>query len=400
MPKESGDDKIRAVADKQRSLFGDKQPEQSSSSLILTGRKDRPLTKAQQVFNRRLTKIDSLRKKLDRETRQLDCALAYYVEHLNPRETRLVELRKDVVRGLMPFLQDKRLKRKTERDVLRKVIADQLQMIVESDVHVDDEIRALFEQVHGMPVEQAGKMAERDFLSATQDLFDQMGLRIDLSELADLDDETLAARMQEMESDILMQSDEEESASRAPRARKSSRRAEKEKLREQAEELRSRTLSSMYKQLARVLHPDLEQDPALKERKVAFMQQLTVAYRENDLHTLLRIELEWIHHEETDLDRLTDQKLEIYNEVLKEQAQDLEMEIEQLQFHPRYMPVTTDDPFMDYSRYGPLERRELDHLIASIEKTNARLNSEFAFDEVRDLVQALKPVRRRRGDGN
>jgi hypothetical protein len=35
------------------------------------------------------------------------------------------------------------------------------------------------------------------------------------------------------------------------------------------------------------------------------MQELTAAYRNHDLHTLLRLELEWIRREEGDLDRIT-----------------------------------------------------------------------------------------------
>jgi hypothetical protein len=61
-----------------------------------------------------------------------------------------------------------------------------------------------------------------------------------------------------------------------------------------AEEFRKRSIAKLYKQLARVLHPDLEQDRGLQSEKVQLMQELTEAYRQNDLHTLLRLELQWI----------------------------------------------------------------------------------------------------------
>ena len=69
------------------------------------------------------------------------------------------------------------------------------------------------------------------------------------------------------------------------------------------------------------------------------MQELTVAYSNNDMHTLLRLEAEWIQREEGEIDRLTEEKLAVYNETLKEQAQDLEQELRELPCHPRYQPI-------------------------------------------------------------
>jgi len=65
-------------------------------------------------------------------------------------------------------------------------------------------------------------------------------------------------------------------------------------------------------------HPDLEQDAERRRQKETVMQELTAAYRNHDLHTLLRLELEWIRREECDLDRMTEEKLAIYNSVFKE----------------------------------------------------------------------------------
>src|SRR5205823_6427352 len=94
-----------------------------------------------------------------------------------------------------------------------------------------------------------------------------------------------------------------------PERPKTKRQMEKEALRRNAEEVRKKSISTIYKQLARILHPDLEPDAALRERKVVLMQQLTAAYRDNDLHTLLRMELEWIQKEQGDVAHLTDAKL-------------------------------------------------------------------------------------------
>src|SRR5439155_24603602 len=90
------------------------------------------------------------------------------------------------------------------------------------------------------------------------------------------------------------------------------------------EEARKRNIASIYKQLARVLHPDLERDNERQKEKVQLMQELTEAYRQKDLHTLLRLEMQWIENEGGHLDRLTEEKLSVYVEVLQGQVQGLE----------------------------------------------------------------------------
>jgi hypothetical protein len=69
------------------------------------------------------------------------------------------------------------------------------------------------------------------------------------------------------------------------------------------------------------------------------MQELTVAYQQNDLHTLLRLEMQWIENESGDIERLTEERLAMYNEVLREQVKGLENRLHGLLFHPRYRPI-------------------------------------------------------------
>ena len=95
------------------------------------------------------------------------------------------------------------------------------------------------------------------------------------------------------------------------------RQLKKEERMREEEQLRKKSISTVYRDLAKVLHPDLEQDAERRERKVALMQDLTAAYRNNDLHALLRLGISWIHREKGDLDRLTEEKLAIFNGVLK-----------------------------------------------------------------------------------
>ena len=126
------------------------------------------------------------------------------------------------------------------------------------------------------------------------------------------------------------------------------------------------------------------------------MQELTVAYRNSDLHTLLRLEIEWIKREQGNLDRLTDEKLAIYNDVLKEQADKLRDEIRELPYHPRYAPLAVMDPFGEISLRtgGKAEALELDQVIDQMEKSLARLRTDKGFEEVLAVVAEYRRMDR------
>ncbi len=206
-----------------------------------------------------------------------------------------------------------------------------------------------------------------------------------------MSDEEAAARVAEVEDEVRRQSDEAQSGSR-PEPRRTKREAREDERLRQTEELRKGATGTIYRRLAKVLHPDLEPDAEVRRRKSALMQELTAAYASNDLHTLLRLELEWIHHEETDVARLTDEKLGTYNQILREQAAQLEAALTELPIHPRYQSLLGPEgllgiaiPFDD-----PVRMKALDFLIAGLGDHRARLQTEDALLEVRAAIRARR----------
>jgi hypothetical protein len=158
-----------------------------------------------------------------------------------------------------------------------------------------------------------------------------------------------------------------------------------------AEEFRKRSIANMYKQLARVLHPDLEPDSEFRKKKVELMQELTVAFRQNDLHTLLRLEMQWIENEGGNIEQLTEEKLGVYNEVLKGQVEGLERRLRDLLFHPRYRPVVVFNQSLAKVMNGPDKARELDSSIASIELSLAQMKTANTAEDVRTAIAPLRP---------
>jgi hypothetical protein len=66
------------------------------------------------------------------------------------------------------------------------------------------------------------------------------------------------------------------------------------------------------------------------------MKQVTSAYADKDLHTLLKLEMEWIVSENAALGTLPDDKLKLYISSLKEQVAGLVQELHALYYHPRF----------------------------------------------------------------
>jgi hypothetical protein len=156
-----------------------------------------------------------------------------------------------------------------------------------------------------------------------------------------------------------------------------------------AEEARKRNIASIYKQLARVLHPDFECDGERRQEKVQLMQELTEAYRQKDLHTLLRLEMEWIENEGDDLDRLTKEKLGVYIEVLQGQVEGLEARLRDLLFHPRYRPVVVFNNGLAKPLDGPEKVRQLEESIAAMKSAIALLENARTPDDVRTAVRSF-----------
>jgi len=375
----------------QGSLFSSTSGSEAvTTSLLLVPPPGRSLTPAQRTFNRLVAQVEKLREKLERETRRLDASLQYHAEHLHPRLQRISAVRKDLIRGLARFLDDRQLTKK-QRELLRMAIADQLETVALEGASIDeDDLRRIFSRVHGMRYEDAAREELDQVRSEMEFVFSDLGVDVDFSDLSpDTTEEELAARMARVAAQLRAKSSELPPEEERPRSKKQRERDERAR---QAEEARKKGIAAIYKQLARVLHPDLEPDPERRERKLAFMQELTAAYRANDLHTLLRLELTWIEREERNLDRLTEAKLAIYNQVLRDQVTELKDEIDNLKYHPRYEAIVfPDGPFgMSVRHDGPARAWHMDRAIPAIEASVERLRGKAALKEVLVSIRAFR----------
>jgi hypothetical protein len=97
---------------------------------------------------------------------------------------------------------------------------------------------------------------------------------------------------------------------------------------EEQQKLLSNT-KTVYRQLARANHPDLERDPERQQHKTAQMQRITEAYEANDLYTLLQLLAE-----SGPADADTDDVLLRYTQALTQQQTELKLQLQALKYGP------------------------------------------------------------------
>ncbi len=364
----------------------------ASKGLAISTQGERPLTKKQKEFNKLVKKIESLRKELDATGKMLNSCLQFYSGYIHPLEQEVVTLRTSCIKMFFPFYKDKLRLSKKEKEVLGEIISLGIDDIMRlSPKELDDEMKAIFRSVNGITYEQAKRDSFEEMKDEMTEMFDEMGVEINLNDFdAGMTEEEMMRKMKEIQDNLEKEAEilEEKEANR----KKTKKQQEKEDRAKQVEEARKKNIGSIFKQLAKVFHPDLEKDETQKVLKEDLMKQLTVAYEKNDLHALLKLEIEWIQKEENDITKLTDDKLGIYNEVLKQQVEEMLENIDMLEDHPRYMPLKhfTDCPSDLTLNDLAGERTQLQEFVESLRQDEQGLKSKDAIRTVQGLIKTYK----------
>ncbi|GAB3857293.1 hypothetical protein GCM10028822_30750 [Hymenobacter terrigena] len=121
-----------------------------------------------------------------------------------------------------------------------------------------------------------------------------------------------------------------EQAAAAARARRKTKAQRQHEAAAQADQKQLETnAKTIYRQLARTHHPDLERDPEKQADKTARMQRITEAYEADDLYTLLQLLAE-----SGPADAAADDVLARYTRALLQQQTQLKQEMNELKYGP------------------------------------------------------------------
>ncbi|MCE5294147.1 MAG: hypothetical protein LLF94_05985, partial [Chlamydiales bacterium] len=171
--------------------------------------------------------------------------------------------------------------------------------------------------------------------------------------------------------ELLADADARQESKQQESPKKSKKQLIKEQKEEELASLQKQGLSSVYKQLAKTLHPDLEQNQEVKAEKEVLMKKLTSAYKNNDLHSILTLEIEWMEKSgNAETKTSSDEQLKVYNSILKDQVADLERTLHELRYDPKYAPIAQycQDPYMPPKNVMALSLKKL--------KSETKFNTE------------------------
>lgn len=330
-----------------------KKLDPQKEGLAIRSENDAPLSRTQVEFNRLMKSLESTKARHLREQARLDEALDVSIRELMPLIEALHRANRDIILNGRKALQALNLTAKRRRwfgDLLSGKAADLLADPVGLSEEEIAELEGAIEELGPCEDEQRLKESENADFDFLRGMIEQAaraaGVELDLSDLdPSSDPEGFERTMRERLGAAASLFEGTRSTARRPR-KLTKAQAEKERKRLELEEAKNRDLKSLFKQLAKAFHPDLEPDPLLKQHKQVWMQRLNSAYAANDLREMLQLEMEWLGEEATNLATAGDQKLQVYCMVLKEQISDLKRQTHYLPDQPQYGPLQRfRDPF-------------------------------------------------------
>lgn len=351
-------------------------PRSRSGALVITPGREVPLSRAQTDFNKLLKRLESARAKLAATRARLDTYLSEAITGLMPLIETENRANLDVLRATLDAAATLKLTRR-RRQWLDDLCSGKAHDLVQDSVGLTAREVAELEEL----IEQLGTCEEvrmmdeeaRVEFEITRAMMEnaarQAGVNLDLGGLDPSGDPIEFERLlEERLAAARLAFDPDQMPAPQPGRRKPTKaQLAKEQQRQEADAVKKRDLKTLFKQLAKVLHPDLETDPVAKLHKDAWMKRLTTAYAAGDLHDMLQIEMEWLGEEEGNLAKAGDDKLKIYCMVLKEQIADLKDQTQSLFLEPQYGPLRRfTDPHTGELAPARLVRESLTRMIAGL----------------------------------
>lgn len=305
----------------------------SKYELQIVPKEQKVLSKKQQAFNLLTQRIESLKQDIREDSSKLDILMELYGDEIAPQYPRIAESRIKLAKVLA---------RATERISFSSrhynAIGEAIVSLCE-EAFGDIDINAELEEFYDRWAEDSCRAKFNQQLHRAKEMFaDMMRDRYDVYiDVEDIEDSTegFAQFKQRMK----VQIEQERQHFWQECHQRSKRQRQKEMAKKAEEELKQRSIRTIYISLAKVVHPDGEKDDAARIEKEEVMKRVIAAYEQQDLQTLLALEMEWIYKITENLQQLTDEKLQVYLDVLKQQADDLEKEKVELLHSPKYGAV-------------------------------------------------------------
>jgi hypothetical protein len=281
-----------------------------------------------------LRKIENLKAKKETTRTALDAKLRTVLEIYLPEMSNYNMARRELVDMLVKYLNNGIMKL-PDQELAREYAAITIEAMAGWQP-IDDDLRAIYLTLTGRDFGDYEREERMETIHALKDEMENLGLDLDMDDLnLDGDDNDLLNQVK-MKMKEAAEKELEAQKTRKDARKKTKGQIDKETATRLLEEAKTKGMAKIYKDLAKLLHPDLERDPGMRQQKEDVMKELTKAYESDDLFTLIKLEQKWLekNQDATGLDR---ELLEnAFVDQLKIQIKQLEMEEALLDTEPRY----------------------------------------------------------------
>jgi hypothetical protein len=290
----------------------------------------------QQKFNKLIKQIEKLEKKVENTKALANELNIIYSKQIAPIETELGHAYFRFAQYLDGYAAKLKLTDNQRSELEENIVklCDNALIYIEPD----EQQEALFNKYNDFSYREAVEDKKRILIDEFRTMMEEeMGIEMDDMNF-DISDEAEARKYGEKLKEKFQQKKDKEEEDELKKI-KTKQQIEEEQKQKLQEELTNKSLRSIYISLAKMLHPDTEPDEELKVEKSELMKKVTVAYNEKDLATLLKLEMEWVHHTTENLGKISDDILKLYNNVLKEQVMELNDELYFTNINPSYAKI-------------------------------------------------------------
>ena len=318
----------------------------------------RVLSPGQKKFNALVQQIGVQRQLLAAWNEGLPPVQHRHAQEFVPLMDAYGDLNASLVRLLDQRADNKALS-KTDKFFLHELICEMVGPLMHTP-HAA-EMKAIYNRHSAIDFDSKAKAAQDGLKQVVQD---ELGIDLQGQALDAASPEELLARVQahieaQMEAHMAQQAAQREQARskhQQARHKPSAKQAQAET--EQANA--SQSIRAVYRKLASALHPDREPEITERARKTALMQRVNQAYQENDLLSLLQLQLEIEQIDQNALDGIAEDRLKHYNKVLGGQLEELQHAVQMLEHrfkqqytvgpHERVNPATLVKVFVRHKQ--------------------------------------------------
>jgi hypothetical protein len=356
---------------------------------IIGKSKEKILSKHEADFNKKIKRIESLKKEIASIKEQIENARLRVVSNILPLMEKIREKQKKYILLLDTAYESGFFKKRDAKTLMQHIlelcehVLAKPEFADEEKIAEDKQIEQLKEKYETLMFTQEEKEMIDD--TAKEMISAMFGIDIDLDEMRKNPQEYFQKKQQELK-------EEQQGAWGDGQGNRKKTKKQIEKEQKQAEEKKilSKDIRTIYTNLVKELHPDLEQDEAERHRKTEMMKRVTAAYGANDLFELLRLQLEYqIQHER--IESLMEDQLKRYNQLLQEQIRELENEKFGIigwgsptgmvyEKYCRPTPQATDRVFKQ-------EKAELQHIIESLQDS---INTHTDYKILKEFLKELR----------